>query len=128
MHFIYKTRSARFVSLAAVVLLLSLSALGCHVTTHDGGAIGSPCAFDSDCDALPGGFCTSAGICSMPCSFHSDCGCPSGTTTSDIFNGACDTSCDYSIGACMQVCVSNSECANAAVCAFFDAYPYTTCF
>lgn len=127
MHFIDKVRSARFVSFAAAVLLLSLSALGCHVGGH-AGAIGSPCEFDSDCGGLPGGFCASAGVCSMPCAFHEDCGCPSGTTTSDIFNGACDTSCDFSLGACMQVCGSTAECANAAVCGFFDGYPYTTCF
>jgi hypothetical protein len=128
MHFIDKVRSARFVSFAAALLLLALSAVGCHVSTHGGGAIGAPCDFDSDCSGLPGGFCTSAGICTMPCVFHEDCGCPSGVTTSDIFNGACDTSCDFSLGACMQVCGSTSECGNAAVCGFYDGYPYSTCF
>jgi hypothetical protein len=129
MHSIYKVRFARFISLAAAVLLLSLSAVGCHVTTHGGGGvIGDPCEFDSDCGGLPGGFCTSAGICSMPCAFHEDCGCASGTTTADIFNGACGTSCDFSLGVCMQVCRSTSECANAAVCGFYDGYPYSTCF
>ncbi len=130
MHSIDNVRSARFVSFAAAVLLLSLSALGCKGggNGNGGGAIGAPCNFDSDCSALDFGYCTSAGICAKPCALHEDCGCPAGVTTSDVYNGACDTSCDYSLGVCMQVCGSTAECANAAVCGYFDGYPYPTCF
>ncbi len=123
MHSIDNARSARFVSFAAAVLLLSLSTLGCKLHSA---TIGAPCDFDSDCSALDGGFCTPDGICSRPCVVHEDCGCPDGVTTSDIFNGACDTSCN-AVGACTRLCTSTAECANLATCDFYGGDPYMTC-
>jgi hypothetical protein len=125
MHSIDNARSARFVSLAAAVLLLSLTTLGCKINNN--ATIGAPCDFDSDCSGLDGGFCTADGICSRPCFVHEDCGCDNGTTTSDIALGACDTSCNFSLGMCTRLCSSTAECANLASCGPYDSSLYLTC-
>ena len=107
--------------------------LGSGGTAGDPDVIGQSCTDESDCDAVRGGYCANAGMCTAECTTHVDCGCPPGTVNNDIAAGECSAACvTYDDGSsyCQRVCSSNTQCDGETRCQELDYYgvcsPYTT--
>jgi hypothetical protein len=95
--------------------------------------VGQNCSDESDCEAIPRGYCANAGMCTTTCKTHVDCGCPIGTVNNDIAAGECSAACvTYDDGGsyCQRVCSSSSQCDGESRCEELDFYgvcsPYST--
>jgi hypothetical protein len=111
--------AAPMVVVAAATVACSSSSSGSSSSANSAAStVGQTCNSDSACSALPGGYCTKAGVCSRPCTLHSDCGCPDNTTNADLANGKCGDACISFTNetVCVKTCATNKDCFGATTC------------
>jgi len=125
----FRPHWAKLATSIFAVLTTTAACASSNSSPPTGSVVGQTCNSDSACSALPGGYCTKAGVCSRPCTLHSDCGCPSGTTNDDLAAGKCDDACVSFTNeqVCVKTCATNSQCFGATTCVSNPGAGFSVC-